>query len=212
MRIKCKPLSAAFKLVLSALATFGVLVQCGVLTGKPDFSVINYYTLLTNVMCAVYFFFAGIHVIRGGDTLSPKLKGAVCMGITVTGLVYHFLLAGTFTMHGTLAVSNVILHYIVPAMSVLDWLLFDKKGNYTATSPLIWLFLPDLYFVQVVVRVLLGFNAGGSGIRYPYPFIDAGVLGWGQVMLNVVVLNLLFTALGYIYYFADRLMAKHNKN
>ncbi len=59
------------------------------------------------------------------------------MGITVTWLVAHFIL-GSFTMGASLRVSIRLVHYVVPIMTLLDWLLFDEKGRMRATSPLLW--------------------------------------------------------------------------
>ncbi len=199
MRIRSRGLYAAFQALISAAALYGVAVQTGVFTGKLDLSVLNYYTLMRNLLCAAYFALGAVKTARDGGTLWPHFKGALVMVITVTGLVYHFMLSdGTFSMQNTVAVSNVLLHYIVPAASVLSWLLFDAKGRYRLSDPPKWLLLPNLYFVYAVVRVALGGVLGRDGARYPYPFIDADVLGWGRTMLNVVALNACFIALGSV--------------
>ncbi|MDD2429619.1 MAG: Pr6Pr family membrane protein [Eubacteriales bacterium] len=209
MRIKSRPLSVLFKLLLCAAATLGVLIQIGVFTGVIRWSVLNYYTLMSNVLCALYFFPAMLHESKGRDTLLPILKGAVVTGITITGLIYHFVLAGSFEMQGTLSLSNFLLHYVVPLMAVTDWLLFSSKGNYRFTSPFMWLLLPDGYFLYAVIRVALGATLGYDGNRYPYPFLNADALGWGRVIANGLALNLFFLVLGFLFVIVDRLMARN---
>ena len=193
-----KRLSITFKFILCVAALLGVLIQCGVFSGNLRLSVLNYYTLQSNLLCLIYFCAALVYFVRRNDTLLPVFKGAVVMGITVTGLVYHLMLAGSFQMQGTMAIANLLLHYVVPVMSVLDWILFDTKGRYTWKSPLAWVLLPNAYFIHAVIRVALGENLGYGGNRYPYPFINVDALGWGNVMINVVIMNLAFTLLGYV--------------
>ena len=208
MKIKSMHLSVIFKLSLFLAAVLGILIQIGAFSGELHLSDLNYYTLMTNVLCAVYFFAAMIYESNKGSTLLPTLKGAVVLGITITGLVYHFMLSGSFQMQGTISLSNLLLHYIVPLMSVLDWLLFSDKGHYSWKSPFVWLLLPDGYFVYAFIRVTLGANLGYDGNRYPYPFLNVDALGWGKVLVTGLVLNLLFIFLGFLFVMIDRFMAR----
>ncbi len=201
-------LSVIFKLSLVIAATLGILIQIGAFSGELRLSDLNYYTLLTNVLCAVYFFAAMVYEGNGGGTLLPTLKGAVVLGITITGLVYHFLLSGSFQMQGTMSLSSLLLHYIVPPMSVIDWLLFSDKGHYSWKSPFVWLLVPDVYFVYALIRVSLGASLGYDGNRYPYPFLNADALGWGRVLVNGLLLNLFFVLLGFVFVVIDRVMSK----
>ncbi len=208
MRIKNMRLSVIFKLILVLAALLGILIQIGLLGGELRLSVLNYYTLMSNTLCLAYFFAAMVYEANRGGTLLPALKGAVVLGITITGLVYHFMLSGSFQMQGTLSLSNMLLHYIVPVMAVMDWLLFSQKGRYSRKSPFIWLLVPDGYFIYAVIRVALGASLGYGGNRYPYPFLNADALGWRQVLINGAVLNLFFVVLGFVFVILDHLMAR----
>lgn len=201
-------LSVIFKLCLVISALLGIAIQIGLFSGELRLSVLNYYTLMSNILCAAYFFAAMVHEANKGGTLFPLLKGAVVQGIAVTGLVYHFMLSGSFHMQGTLSLSSMLLHYAVPLMAVMDWLLFSQKGRYTRRSPFVWLLVPDGYFIYAVIRIALGASIGYGGSRYPYPFIDADVLGWGQILINGAVLNLFFILLGFVFVTLDRLLAR----
>ena len=119
MRIKNRRLSIIFKLLLCTAAALGILIQVGAFEGTLRWSVLNYYTLMSNALCALYFFFEMLSIGSGADTPLPGLKGALVTGITITGLVYHFVLAGSFQMQGTLSLSNVLLHYAAPVMAVV---------------------------------------------------------------------------------------------
>jgi hypothetical protein len=200
--------SVAIKLGIALAALAGILIQAGAFSGRWRWSVFNYFTLVSNVLCVVYYGIAAICATRGRASWKPVLKGALVMGMTVTGLVYHVMLSGSFTMQGTMAVSDALLHTVVPLLTVLDWLIFEQKGRTTWKYPFAWVILPDAYFVTSVVRVALGASLGYGGNRYPYPFLNADALGWGRVWLNVAVMHVFFILLGYLFVAIDKLMAQ----
>ncbi|MCK9253355.1 MAG: Pr6Pr family membrane protein [Clostridiales bacterium] len=200
--------SVAIKLGIALAALAGILIQAGAFSGRWRWSVFNYFTLVSNVLCVVYYGIAVSCATRGRASWQPVLKGALVMGMTVTGLVYHVMLSGSFTMQGTMAVSDALLHTVVPLLTVLDWLIFEQKGRTTWKYPFAWVILPDAYFVTSVVRVALGASLGYGGNRYPYPFLNADALGWGRVWLNVAVMHVFFILLGYLFVAIDKLMAQ----
>lgn len=194
-------------MIVFVSAVVGVLLQCGVFSDKLDLSVLNYYTLMSNILCAAYFLSAALFTLKNEKkTMLPQVKGALVMCITVTGMVYHFMLAGKFEMQGTLLMSNILLHYVVPLMTVLDWILFDCKGNYTRYSPFLWLIAPLAYFLYVIIRVAGGALLGPYGAKYPYYFMDIDTLGFGNVMLINLVMAIFFVILGYIIVWIDRML------
>ena len=209
MYIRNRYISGIYKAVLCLSGLIGILIQAGVFVGNVDWSVVRYYTLISNVLCCLYFGVAMVYAFAGKDTLLPWLKGMLIMGITVTGLVYHFMLSkGSFSMGSAKEVANILLHYLVPVLSVFDWVLFDKKGRYTLKSPLIWVILPDLYFVFATIYGFAGGQRYYGGSRFPYFFIDFDALGVWKVLAYTAVLNVLFAALGYVFYLADRVVGK----
>lgn len=214
MIIKNKITSIIFKMTIFLSAFIGILIQSGLLNGNLNISIFNYYTLISNVLCMVYFFIDFIYLIKHKKNIYPKLKGTLTMGITVTGVVYHFMLSKTmFNMGSSLLISNILLHYIVPIFSVLDYILFDEFGNYNKRSPFLWVLIPDLYFLYVIIGVKIGidFNLYQES-RYPYFFIDVDTIGWFNVIKYVIILNILFIIVGYIFVLIDKKMKKLVKN
>lgn len=72
----------------------------------------------------------------------PHFKGAVVIAIVVTDLIYYFMLRPmVFSMAGgeakVFTLSMILVHYIASVLCVLDWLLFDKKGNFKLFDPII---------------------------------------------------------------------------
>ena len=207
MYIKNRISSICYKLILSVLCLFGLLLNFGVFNGEFNIHVLRYFTVLSNFLCLVYFIFDLIYLKKNFHdititTWNPTLKGIATMSITVTLLVAHFILGGgRFIAGTTMGISMLMSHYIVPIMMIADWLLFDKKGYIKKISPIVWTSGPIIYFFYTMTAAQFG------GI-YTYPFIDVDALGWNRVLLNVSVLTVFFIALGYVFFAIERILIK----
>ena len=207
MNPKRNLLSVIFKALIALSATLGILLQCGIFSGKPDFSVLTYFTLMSNIGTALYFAAAAIFEYRTGRLLLPGLKGALQMCMTVTGVVYHVMLAGKFEMQGTLAISNMLLHYVAPIGVNLSWLLFDEKGIYTWKMAFLWNLAPLVYAVFVYIAVACGAVLGPYGQVYPYYFMDPGQVGGiGILLLIDAAMGVAFLLMGLVLVALDRLL------
>lgn len=207
--LSCKNKTAAvWKGMVAVAAFFAVALQCGLFRGKWDFSCLTYFTLMSNVACMLYFPAAAVWQLRTGHSWKPMVKGAILMCISVTGLVYHFMLHGRFEMQGTILVSNMLLHYVVPVCTVIDWLLFDEKGYFSVKTALLWLLAPLGYFVFVMIAVAMGAHLGPYGEKYPYFFLDVEALGFRTVFLTGLVMELCFFLLGLFWVWLDRRLSR----
>ena len=199
-------------------------IGLGLTRGFINFKPLAYFTYQSNVFVLIYFIINIIYSIKyiknhgniGTTTILPKVKGAMTMSITITFLVYHFLLsASDFAMsepHTGYFISNILLHYIIPIMTILDFIIFDKRGIYTKIDPLKWLLIPSVYFIFSIIRASIG-EPFSSGSRYPYFFIDIDKYGLGTVFTNTILLAIGFLIIGYLIYFTDNKFSKSsNKN
>lgn len=174
----------------------------------------NYYTVLSNAVCFIYFLLSlAVNIRRLAqrrhvDTWRPRLEGAVVFTITVTFIIYNFVLRPeAFKMGGGgnfYSALNMTQHYIVPWLVILDWLLFCPKGRWRRYDPASWLLIPLVYFVYILIRAPFAGNIGGTSSPYPYSFIDIQAHGVGTVAVNVLWAALGMLALGYLMYFIDR--------
>lgn len=208
MLIRNKHLAAAWKWLAFAAAFFAVALQCGLFRDEWDFSCLTYFTLMSNVACVIYFPVAAVWQARTGRSWMPMVKGAILMCVSVTGLVYHFMLHGKFEMQGTILLSNILLHYVVPIMTVVDWLIFDEKGHFSVKTAALWLLAPLGYFVFVMIAVALGAHLGPYGARYPYFFMDVDTLGFWKVFLTGQVMEGCFFLLGLVWVGLDKALAR----
>lgn len=209
MNQKRQILSVVFKALTAAAATLGILLQCGFFSGKLDFSVLTYFTLMSNIGTAIYFTVAAIVEYRTGKAPLPALRGALQMCMTVTGVVYHMMLAGRFEMQGTLALSNTLLHYVCPICVNLNWLLFEQKGVFTWKMALVWELAPLAYSVFVYIAVACGAILGPYGQAYPYYFMDPSQVGGIGILLLVdLVMGIAFLVMGLAIVGLDRLLGR----
>ena len=213
MCVKNIRMSIVYKIFIVMAGLFGLLLVFGVFDGRFSISMLRFFTVLSNLLCVVYFTADIVYIVKYKEEGTPPvwfpaLKGITTMAITVTLLVAHYILGMRFTMADSRGLTLLITHYVVPILTIADWLLFDPKGLMTFRSPLLWAIGPLVYFAYAMIAARTGDGIGYGGSRYPYPFMDVDKLGWGTVLLTVLVLTVFFIALGYIWVLIDKGLAK----
>lgn len=207
--------SVIFKIFIVLTAVCGILLQCGIADGQFSLSTFRMFTTLSNLAVAVYFICHVVIVLmRRKDGVTGGLPPAVyawkfmaTMGILLTGLVAHFMLRGMFDLlPETERFGITLLHYVVPAAVLVDFAVFDARGQVKAWMPLFAALFP-LVYAAVSLTVV---TVTGSG-RYPYPFLDVDRLGWSTVALVMVGLAAAFVSAGYILYGIDRMAARRRR-
>lgn len=154
---------------------------------------LGYFTILTNLFVAVVS--TAALAVRRGPRLrplaSPSLAGCATASILLVGIAYHFLLRHIWAPQGLQWVADAVLHYAVPALALLHWLLRRDAGRLPAWAPLAWCAWPAAYLTYALLR--------GEWLgSYPYPFIDVTTLGHAQVLRNALGLLAGFLLLGYL--------------
>lgn len=202
MKIRSALASTLFKLVICAAATFGVLLACGVFGHHPQFGALRDYPVFANALCAVFYFCAVMRGLFGKRELLPRVRGAVVMLLSMLVLMDFSL----FPASRSTALPYLLLHFFTPTLAVLDWLLFGEKDHYRWISPLLWMIVPNLYFLYVILRAKFI-----SGAGWLYDFLNIDAHGLVSVFLKVLFLNVFCIVLGYLFVSIDKLMAPHKK-
>ncbi|MEV4489580.1 Pr6Pr family membrane protein [Micromonospora coxensis] len=203
MSLRRRRLAVLFRLaiVISVLAGI-VLTALGPATVT---GLLPYFTIQSNVAVGL---FAGYAAWRAWQELPEPpsaLKGAVTLYITITGVVYHLVLANPASPFAMPqpdralgeALGNQFLHTVVPLLAIADWALFDERGRLRLRYAAWWLAFPLAYLGFALLRGLVVH-------RYPYPFIDAGQLGYAGVSLSAVFFAVAFWLLGLLFVGVDR--------
>ncbi|MBF0671809.1 MAG: Pr6Pr family membrane protein [Salinibacterium sp.] len=206
-----------WRLVLLVVCAYGLYLNTGLDQGALDLQSFSYFTIQSNLLVLLaYLWVTGRTVgALGADrrplpVLVPWLAGIVLVAITITGLVYNFVLVPRDVALGTFDggdLADLLVHTWVPLLAVGDWLLFSSKGRFRWWYAVLWLVTPAAYAVFAFIRAELGPVLTGVGSRYPYFFLDADEFGWGAVGLNVVWLLVGFLVLGLVVVLIDRMLA-----
>lgn len=129
------------------------------------------------------------------------MLGGVTLIMALIGIVYATVLRQTEHLTGNAQIGNYLLHYAMPALIALFWLICVPKGGLRRIDPLNWALLPLAYFPYAVVRAHL------DG-KYAYPFINVAELGWPRVLTNAAIIAAAFVLAGLAMVWLDRAMRR----
>ena len=216
MRIRSTAASITWKAVLVAFGAYGLLDGSGILAGNYLDAFPHMFTNVSNLFAFVYFICAIIWLVRhraddSKTTFAPVAKYTAMISLLVTMLIAHFLLFDAMFQGGQIVMHLVVLHYVVPIMTLLDWALFDEKGKMPVWGPIAWMSLALAYLAFTLIAVgVFGIYMGGGTTAdissYPYTFLDPGISGVGGVAAFCALMIAAFAALGYILFGIDRLL------
>jgi len=145
------------------------------------------FTYQANVFAAAYYLWA---LMSPRAERSAGLRGAVVLYVVVAGLIWNALL--TERSMGYTA-ANILLHVVVPALALVDWLFVGKdQGQVRWWQPIAWLAYPCAYLALAL------FVLNEVGRRAPYYFLDADMVGAAAVAANVALIGAGFLGLGYL--------------
>lgn len=202
----------AFRLILIIGVSVGLYIKTGLYDGNFKVYTLIYFTNLSNIFVLIVFLIMVLCTAASRNNKFLRIKGSVMMSIILTGIVYNFvLLPSGFEMAGgsdTDKIGSLLLHLFSPLMTVLDWIINDKKGVFNKKDPIMWAYIPLLYFVFTVIQANLGGFIPNQISKYPYEFIAVDLLGWSKVMSNIAIISIVFILMGYGIFVIDRLIAK----
>jgi len=196
-----RPAAAVYRLLVALVAAAAVTAD--LFLGSP-IRVLTYFTIQSNILLALVTIATARRAWTARRPLSPLVTGAALLYITITGLVYHLILAhvsspfamtgGTLT--GWQAATNQILHTVTPIAAVLDWLLLTAPGRLHLRMAATWLLYPLTYLAVYLARGEL--ILPGTPGRYLYTFLDVEHHGYKNVLGNALLLGLAFYALSVL--------------
>jgi hypothetical protein len=164
------------------------------------FNLLFYFTIESNIVIAVTTLLLAVRVRRWSAVFRFFwLTGII--GILITGIVYHAVLAQNAHFVGWGAVATQLLHSVVPVLALVGWLVFGPRSRFT--WPLVGLALvhPAVWLTVTLVR-------GALAGWYPYPFIDVTQIGYARMAVNSAVLAVLFLAFAAAATLTDRVVLR----
>lgn len=181
---------ALFGGLVAALAWLALLLQAALNTGSLA-NLLSYFTILSNLLVAL-----SLSAASGWPTTSlgracarPTTQTAVALYILVVGVVYNAVLRGLLEPRGWARLADELLHVVVPAAYGLYWYWVVPRGSLVWRNLWRWLGFPAGYLAYSLLR-------GPLAHWYPYPFLNAPVLGYGRVGVNSGLVLLCFLGVG----------------
>lgn len=173
------------RLFFGLLGLAAVLTEMVVTSIEGTFNPIyffSYFTILSNIAAGIVLIYLACNM-----RISPTaqvVRGAVTLYMAMTGVIFAFLLAGLQNVRLTAVPwDNIVLHYIMPIVMVVDWLIFPPQTRVSLKRAVLWLLFPIAYVIFTLVR-------GGASGWYPYPFFNPAFSSLGQVIATCVIISI----------------------
>jgi hypothetical protein len=172
-----------YRLFFSAVVLIAIVSQFVIGTQKANFDPINffsYFTILSNIFAACLLLYGGFRTLHAVPT-SPRyemLRGAATLYMVLTGIVFSLFLSGyQEILQTTLPWVNTQVHYVMPLIIALDWIVVAPHFQLTFRKSLVWFIFPALYLLYSLIR-------GPIVNWYPYPFLNPDTMnGYGNIVL-----------------------------
>ncbi len=209
------------EILIVLVGACGMILHSGLVTGEVRHDFFRYYTNLSNLL--VVMFYLSRIVVRiigtydgflGRIVFSELLFFSVTMVIFLTFGIFHFVLVPGFKkappdsaefklLH---SFSNYCVHYIVPLLSLLNWLIFSKKEEMSYVWALIWTVIPWIYVAYALIMGARGKIIENTDSAYPYDFMDVGRHGRKIVARNCAMVMAAFVVSGLALIFIRKLI------
>lgn len=135
----------------------------------------SYFTILTN-LAALLVYYGALAGLR--RLAAPGLRSMIAAYIFVVMAVYHLILAPLWSPQGWWLLADHALHTAAPLLYLAWWLSGPHPRLLRYQRLWLMLLAPLAYGGYALIR-------GAVSGRYPYPFLDAGALGYPAVALNI---------------------------
>lgn len=176
--------------LLALMTWFCVILQFFI---SPDTftNVISYFTILCNSLIAVSLTFSAFlpKTTLGKFFSGLSVKTAIALYIFIVFVVYNTVLRGIWQPTGWQLFLDNMLHVAIPILYILYWFFLVDKGRLSWKNGFYWLIFPFFYLIYSLVR-------GSMTNWYPYPFLNVDKLGFGQVMVNSLIMLIVFLLSG----------------
>jgi hypothetical protein len=163
----------------------------------------SYFTILSNILIALVTSATALipRFAIGRILMRPGVATAAMLYIAITGLTYFFVLRHLWQPQGLQFWVDAVQHYVVPVLFLAFWFFAVIKGRLSLDVVPKILIFPLAFAAYTLIR-------GPFANWYPYPFLDAGKLGYGAVAANIFFLVAAFAALAFLLVGIDRLIGR----
>ncbi|MCD8373028.1 MAG: Pr6Pr family membrane protein [Clostridia bacterium] len=202
-----------YRIILCCVSGLAVLLTFNVFyvgQGPNDLTweFLKFYTNISNYFVFVVSIIVladNVKRVRAGEKYGYNkkirtFKFMTTVMILVTFLVYAILLGDPVSVDFWRNIGNLSYHVFGPVLFILDYFLFEEHKCISVFAPLYSLIIPLIYVAYIFIL-----GAAIDNFEYPYFFLDVSNLGYGGVMVWVLILLVVFTVLGYLMWLYNRI-------
>lgn len=212
MYIQNKLVSAFYKLSLGLISLYGFWTTLA-LFGATAWRLFSTWALFIG---AIYYCLSALILAlsskrHAGDTPAAMFEGMLIVAFIIQGISAAACTINDEYLPGLSGFAAIISYYVLPVLALLDWCLFNKKGQWRAADPFYWLALPLAYSAMIILTANM--LPSSSALLYPVAFLDYNTHGLWEMLTWLALLGLLILVFGYILILLDAFMggiiAKH---
>lgn len=188
--MKRKQLLVGYKIAFALLGFAALVTEIATLVERGRFNLVNFlsfFTVESNIL-AVIALLAGAFALLPGKQSAHMgrfvdvLRSFTTVFIVVVGVGFSFLLSGLENVALTAVPwDNTVLHYIIPAALVVDFLIDRPRTRMKFAESLTWLVFPLAYLGYTLFR-------GAVTGWYPYPFLNPAHATVGSIVVTSLAL------------------------
>jgi hypothetical protein len=184
-----RPLLAGYKLLCGLLGFSALVTELTALVERGRFNAANFFSFFTVqvniVVCSTFLLSAVLTMDGKGRQWLATLRAAATMYILVVGIGFAALLSGLENVALTAVPwDNTVLHYIIPIVTLADFVIDRPRLNSGFRKNLVWLLFPVAYATYSLIR-------GRITGWYPYPFLSPVAKGYIALALPITGLMVL---------------------
>ncbi len=187
---------------IGLIPPFQIALADGTAFAEVVWQMLRPFTILTNLLIVCVF---GAIAVRGAERVPALLIGAVVLAIMLVGIVFNLVLGQIPQLNWWTFLGDSLHHHVAPVAVPLWWLVYAPHGRLGARAPLVWALYPLAYAAYSLTRAAF---EPDSPFRYPYFFMNVEMLGWGQVLVNLAIIAVAFTIVGYGVLLVDRRLGR----
>lgn len=187
---------AAARVVFAFLGFSAIVTEIATLVARHRFTpsdFFSYFTVESNSLAIISLILAALLTGSGRTHRGLNLfRGAVAFYMTTVILIFIVLLSG-YPASDLTAVpwDNTVLHYIMPIVIIVDWLVDNGSATIPYRTAAIWLAYPLAYLCYSLIR-------GAIVSWYPYPFMDPDTHGYLGVAITAVVIAVVLAFVAWL--------------
>lgn len=212
------------RLALVAIGIAGILVTVISASFMGGWVAFLYFTVQSNItiiLMEAFFAFDALRQMLGKKSLSNHvlylIKYVFTVAITITFLVFAFVLAPTLGADYLLSYGNFSLHFIVPILALVDFFIFNHDIKLNKVNCLWGLGMPIYYLIFFFIGIPFNLKYIGNDPA-PYFFLNFEKLTWFSFTSNgpgvfywILILTGAITGLCYLFYLFIWLIQKYSK-